>query len=161
MEDLHIWCTENQLSILVPRPINWYFSVRFEKLEFLIEINTEAIQTLWLDAFELQQSSEGASVCERSTHKVRGTNKCIPCTESCSPTQGLTMNCGYNAAGNQKQAACRTCPPGHYSSLSSKYTKRRTIRICKACKPCGNYHRIEKSSCSLSSDAVCGECKKG
>ncbi|NWI54586.1 TNR27 factor, partial [Calyptomena viridis] len=76
--------------------------------------------------------------------------KCIPCRK-CMPGQELSKDCGDGSGGD---AQCVACPP-------RKFKDRWGHHGCKPCLSCALINRLQKSNCTATADAVCGECLPG
>ncbi|NXU59577.1 TNR27 factor, partial [Turnix velox] len=76
--------------------------------------------------------------------------KCVPC-RSCMPGQELSKDCGDGSGGD---AQCVACPPRKFKDSSGHHG-------CKPCLSCALINRIQKSNCTATTNAVCGECLPG
>ncbi|NXO03348.1 TNR27 factor, partial [Rhinopomastus cyanomelas] len=76
--------------------------------------------------------------------------KCIPC-RSCMPGQELSKDCGDGGGGD---ARCIPCPPRKFKDSWGHHG-------CKSCLSCTLINRIQKSNCTATTNAVCGECLPG
>ncbi|NWR66126.1 TNR27 factor, partial [Bucorvus abyssinicus] len=76
--------------------------------------------------------------------------KCTPC-RSCMPGQELSKDCGDGSGGD---AQCVPCPPRKFKDSWGHHG-------CKPCLSCTLINRIQKSNCTATTNAVCGECLPG
>ncbi|NXL87299.1 TNR27 factor, partial [Alectura lathami] len=76
--------------------------------------------------------------------------KCVPC-RNCMPGQELSKDCGDGVGGD---AQCVACPPRKFKDSWGHHG-------CKPCLSCTLINRIQKSNCTATSNAVCGECLPG
>ncbi|NXA05253.1 TNR27 factor, partial [Sapayoa aenigma] len=76
--------------------------------------------------------------------------KCIPCRK-CMPGQELSKDCGDGSGGD---AQCVACPPRKFKDQWGHHG-------CKPCLSCALINRLQKSNCTATTDAVCGECLPG
>ncbi|NWS59475.1 TNR27 factor, partial [Chunga burmeisteri] len=76
--------------------------------------------------------------------------KCIPCRK-CMPGQELSKDCGDGGGGD---AQCIACPPRKFKDSWGHHG-------CKPCLSCTLINRIQKSNCTATTNAVCGECLPG
>ncbi|XP_042336347.1 tumor necrosis factor receptor superfamily member 27 isoform X2 [Sceloporus undulatus] len=76
--------------------------------------------------------------------------KCSPCKQ-CGPGMELSEECGYGEGSN---AQCVPCQPRRFKDGWGHHG-------CKPCASCSLINRVQKSNCSATSDAVCGECFPG
>ncbi|NXK46302.1 TNR27 factor, partial [Chauna torquata] len=76
--------------------------------------------------------------------------KCTPC-RNCMPGQELSKDCGDGAGGD---AQCVACPPRKFKDSWGHHS-------CKPCLSCTLINRIQKSNCTATTNAVCGECLPG
>ncbi|NXL59278.1 TNR27 factor, partial [Chordeiles acutipennis] len=76
--------------------------------------------------------------------------KCIPC-KNCLPGQELSKECGDSGG---EDAQCVPCPPRKFKDSSGHHG-------CKPCLSCILINRIQKSNCTATTNAVCGECLPG
>ncbi|OXB62657.1 hypothetical protein ASZ78_006476, partial [Callipepla squamata] len=76
--------------------------------------------------------------------------KCVPC-RSCMPGQELSKDCGDGVGGD---AQCVACPPRKFKDSWGHHG-------CKPCLSCALINRIQKSNCTATANAVCGECLPG
>ncbi|XP_032621785.1 tumor necrosis factor receptor superfamily member 27 isoform X2 [Chelonoidis abingdonii] len=76
--------------------------------------------------------------------------KCIPCRE-CGPGWELSKECGY---GEGRDAHCTACPPRRFKDSWG-------FHGCKPCLSCPLINRVQKSNCTTTSNAACGECLPG
>ncbi|XP_010132085.1 PREDICTED: tumor necrosis factor receptor superfamily member 27 [Buceros rhinoceros silvestris] len=76
--------------------------------------------------------------------------KCTPC-RSCMPGQELSKDCGDGSGGD---AQCIPCPPRKFKDSWGHHG-------CKPCLSCTLINRIQKSNCTATTNAVCGECLPG
>ncbi|NXO49112.1 TNR27 factor, partial [Aramus guarauna] len=76
--------------------------------------------------------------------------KCIPC-RNCMPGQELSKDCGDGGGGD---AQCVACPPRKFKDSWGYHG-------CKPCLSCTLINRVQKSNCTATTNAVCGECLPG
>ncbi|XP_061862685.1 tumor necrosis factor receptor superfamily member 27 isoform X2 [Colius striatus] len=76
--------------------------------------------------------------------------KCIPC-RNCMPGQELSKDCGDGSGGD---AQCVPCPPRKFKDSWGHHG-------CKPCLSCSLINRLQKSNCTATANAVCGECLPG
>uniref|UniRef100_A0A8D0GS74 TNFR-Cys domain-containing protein n=1 Tax=Sphenodon punctatus TaxID=8508 RepID=A0A8D0GS74_SPHPU len=76
--------------------------------------------------------------------------KCIPCRE-CGPGWELSKECGYGEGGD---AECIACHPRRFKDSWGRHG-------CKPCLSCTLINRVQKSNCTATSDAACGDCLPG
>ncbi|NXV96325.1 TNR27 factor, partial [Calonectris borealis] len=76
--------------------------------------------------------------------------KCIPC-RNCMPGQELSKDCGDGGGGD---AQCVACPPRKFKDSWGHHG-------CKPCLSCTLINRVQKSNCTATTNAVCGECLPG
>ncbi|NXJ86163.1 TNR27 factor, partial [Trogon melanurus] len=76
--------------------------------------------------------------------------KCTPCRK-CMPGQELSKDCGDGGGGD---AQCVACPPRKFKDSWGHHG-------CKPCLSCALINRIQKSNCTATANAVCGECLPG
>ncbi|XP_034970062.2 tumor necrosis factor receptor superfamily member 27 [Zootoca vivipara] len=76
--------------------------------------------------------------------------KCSPCIK-CGPGMELSKECGY---GEGRDAQCISCQPRRFKDSWGHHG-------CKLCLSCSLINRIQKSNCTTTLDAVCGECFPG
>ncbi|XP_057888910.1 tumor necrosis factor receptor superfamily member 27 [Ammospiza nelsoni] len=87
--------------------------------------------------------------CQESEY-LDDQKKCVPCRK-CMPGQELSKDCGDGSGGD---AQCVACPP-------RKFKDRWGHHGCKPCLSCALINRVQKSNCTATADAVCGECLPG
>ncbi|NXP35916.1 TNR27 factor, partial [Leiothrix lutea] len=87
--------------------------------------------------------------CQESEY-LDDQKKCVPCRK-CMPGQELSKDCGDGSGGD---AQCVACPP-------RKFKDRWGHHGCKPCLSCALINRLQKSNCTATADAVCGECLPG
>ncbi|NXQ26463.1 TNR27 factor, partial [Alaudala cheleensis] len=87
--------------------------------------------------------------CQESEY-LDDQKKCVPCRK-CMPGQELSKDCGDGSGGD---AQCVPCPP-------RKFKDRWGHHGCKPCLSCALINRFQKSNCTATADAVCGECLPG
>ncbi|NXI38065.1 TNR27 factor, partial [Galbula dea] len=87
--------------------------------------------------------------CQESEYQDEQ-GKCIPCRK-CMPGQELSKDCGDGSGGD---AQCVACPPRKYKDSWGHHG-------CKPCLSCTLINRIQKSNCTATTNAVCGECLPG
>ncbi|NXC17636.1 TNR27 factor, partial [Corythaeola cristata] len=76
--------------------------------------------------------------------------KCTPC-RNCMPGQELSKDCGDGGGGD---AQCVPCPPRKFKDSWGHHG-------CKLCLSCTLINRLQKSNCTATANAVCGECLPG
>ncbi|NXP74465.1 TNR27 factor, partial [Ramphastos sulfuratus] len=76
--------------------------------------------------------------------------KCTPC-RNCMPGQELSKDCGDGSGGD---AQCVACPPRKFKDSWGHHG-------CKPCLSCALINRIQKSNCTATTNAICGECLPG
>uniref|UniRef100_A0A8C8RQ28 Ectodysplasin A2 receptor n=1 Tax=Pelusios castaneus TaxID=367368 RepID=A0A8C8RQ28_9SAUR len=76
--------------------------------------------------------------------------KCVAC-RGCGPGWELSKECGY---GEGRDAQCTPCPPRRFKDSWGHHG-------CKLCLFCPLINRVQKSNCTATSDAACGECLPG
>ncbi|NXD11956.1 TNR27 factor, partial [Nothocercus nigrocapillus] len=76
--------------------------------------------------------------------------KCVPC-RTCMPGQELSKDCGDGGGGD---AQCVACPPRKFKDSWGHHG-------CKPCLSCTLINRVQKSNCTATANAVCGECLPG
>ncbi|NWX39734.1 TNR27 factor, partial [Steatornis caripensis] len=87
--------------------------------------------------------------CRESEYLDKHT-KCTPC-RSCMPGQELSKDCGDGSGGD---AQCVPCPPRKFKDSWGHHG-------CKPCLSCILINRVQKSNCTATTNAVCGECLPG
>ncbi|XP_009959899.1 PREDICTED: tumor necrosis factor receptor superfamily member 27 [Leptosomus discolor] len=87
--------------------------------------------------------------CQESEY-LDENRKCIPCRK-CMPGQELSKDCGD---GSGADAQCVACPPRKFKDSWGHHG-------CKPCLSCTLINRIQKSNCTATTNAVCGECLPG
>ncbi|GLD70357.1 tumor necrosis factor receptor superfamily member 27-like protein [Lates japonicus] len=63
----------------------------------------------------------------------------------------LLMDCGFGDGG---EGVCMLCEGGKFSPDTS-------VAPCRRCTQCNLLNRLEKTACSPTSDALCGQCLPG
>ncbi|NXU26678.1 TNR27 factor, partial [Thalassarche chlororhynchos] len=86
--------------------------------------------------------------CQESEYLEHG--KCTPC-RNCMPGQELSKDCGDGSGGD---AQCVACPPRKFKDSWGHHG-------CKPCLSCTLINRVQKSNCTATTNAVCGECLPG
>ncbi|KAM6251905.1 tumor necrosis factor receptor superfamily member 27 isoform 2-T2 [Spheniscus humboldti] len=76
--------------------------------------------------------------------------KCTPC-RNCMPGQELSKDCGDGGGGD---AQCVACPPRKFKDIWGHHG-------CKPCLSCTLINRVQKSNCTATTNAICGECLPG
>ncbi|NWX86833.1 TNR27 factor, partial [Nothoprocta ornata] len=76
--------------------------------------------------------------------------KCVLC-RTCMPGQELSKDCGDGGGGD---AQCVACPPRKFKDSWGHHG-------CKPCLSCTLINRVQKSNCTATANAVCGECLPG
>lgn len=87
--------------------------------------------------------------CRQQEFRDRSGN-CVPCKQ-CGPGMELSKECGF---GYGEDAQCVTCRPHRFKEDWG-------FQKCKPCLACGVVNRFQKANCSVTSDAVCGDCLPG
>uniref|UniRef100_A0A8C3XJD2 TNFR-Cys domain-containing protein n=1 Tax=Chelydra serpentina TaxID=8475 RepID=A0A8C3XJD2_CHESE len=75
---------------------------------------------------------------------------CILCKQ-CGPGMELSKECGF---GYGEDAQCMTC-------RLNRFKEDWGFQKCKPCLDCAVVNRFQKSNCSATSNAVCGDCLPG
>ncbi|XP_038618006.1 tumor necrosis factor receptor superfamily member 19 [Tachyglossus aculeatus] len=75
---------------------------------------------------------------------------CILCKQ-CGPGMELSKECGF---GYGEDAHCMACRP-------NRFKEDRGFQKCKPCLDCAMVNRFQKANCSVTSNAVCGDCLPG
>uniref|UniRef100_A0A4W6EBC6 TNFR-Cys domain-containing protein n=1 Tax=Lates calcarifer TaxID=8187 RepID=A0A4W6EBC6_LATCA len=75
---------------------------------------------------------------------------CVACPV-CGPGEQLSEDCGFGDGG---EGVCMLCEGGRFSPDTS-------VAPCRRCTQCNLLNRLEKTACSLTSDALCGQCLPG
>ncbi|NXS73688.1 TNR27 factor, partial [Pandion haliaetus] len=88
-------------------------------------------------------------VCQESEY-LDEHRKCTPC-RNCMPGQELSKDCGDGSGGD---AQCVACPPRKFKDSWGHHG-------CKPCLSCSLINRVQKSNCTATTNAVCGECLPG
>uniref|UniRef100_A0A8C5LVA6 TNF receptor superfamily member 19 n=1 Tax=Leptobrachium leishanense TaxID=445787 RepID=A0A8C5LVA6_9ANUR len=78
------------------------------------------------------------------------TGNCRPCRQ-CGPGKELSKECGF---GYGEDAECLPCRPNRYKDDWG-------LPKCKTCLDCATINRYQKSNCTPTSNAMCGECLPG
>ncbi|XP_051790466.1 tumor necrosis factor receptor superfamily member 27 [Erpetoichthys calabaricus] len=76
--------------------------------------------------------------------------QCHPC-RTCEPGLEPSKECGYGMGGD---ATCVSCQPRRYKEGSGYHG-------CKPCLSCVLINRVQRSNCSATSNALCGDCLPG
>uniref|UniRef100_A0A3B4YCZ2 TNFR-Cys domain-containing protein n=1 Tax=Seriola lalandi dorsalis TaxID=1841481 RepID=A0A3B4YCZ2_SERLL len=63
----------------------------------------------------------------------------------------LSQDCGFGDGG---EGVCILCEEGKFSSNTG-------VDPCRRCTQCNLLNRLEKTACSLTNDALCGQCLPG
>ncbi|XP_023105709.1 tumor necrosis factor receptor superfamily member 19 isoform X5 [Felis catus] len=79
-----------------------------------------------------------------------GSGNCVLCKQ-CGPGMELSKECGF---GYGEDARCLTCRPHRFKEDWG-------FQKCKPCLECAVVNRFQKANCSVTSDAVCGDCLPG
>ncbi|NXJ51234.1 TNR27 factor, partial [Spizaetus tyrannus] len=88
-------------------------------------------------------------VCQESEY-LDEHRKCTPC-RNCMPGQELSKDCGDGSGGD---AQCVACPPRKFKDSWGHHG-------CKPCLSCSLINRVQKSNCTATTNAICGECLPG
>ncbi|KAI7800541.1 tumor necrosis factor receptor superfamily member 19 precursor [Triplophysa rosa] len=75
---------------------------------------------------------------------------CVPCRQ-CDAGQELSKECGF---GYGEDAQCVPC-------RASRFKEDRSLQKCKPCLDCSLLNRFQKGNCSITNNAVCGDCLPG
>ncbi|XP_018427507.1 PREDICTED: tumor necrosis factor receptor superfamily member 19 [Nanorana parkeri] len=75
---------------------------------------------------------------------------CRPCKQ-CGPGKELSKECGF---GYGEDAQCLPCRPNRFKEDWG-------FQKCKTCLDCAIVNRYQKTNCTASANAVCGECLPG
>ncbi|XP_009994936.1 PREDICTED: tumor necrosis factor receptor superfamily member 27 [Chaetura pelagica] len=76
--------------------------------------------------------------------------QCTPCI-NCKPGLELSKDCGDGSGGD---AQCVPCPPRKFKDSWGHHG-------CKPCLSCALINRVQKSNCTATTNAICGECLPG
>nr|XP_057935277.1 tumor necrosis factor receptor superfamily member 19-like isoform X2 [Doryrhamphus excisus] len=106
------------------------------------------VQVIFSTAIAVTAEEESRE-CREQEYKDQFGN-CKPCKQ-CDAGQELSKECGF---GHGEDARCVPC-------RSSRFKEDRSLQKCKPCLDCGLIKRFQKSNCSATSNAVCGECLPG
>uniref|UniRef100_A0A8C4N819 TNF receptor superfamily member 19 n=1 Tax=Equus asinus TaxID=9793 RepID=A0A8C4N819_EQUAS len=87
--------------------------------------------------------------CRQQEFRDRSGN-CVLC-QQCGPGMELSKECGF---GYGEDAQCVTCRPHRFKEDWG-------FQKCKPCLDCAVVNRFQKANCSVTSDAVCGDCLPG
>ncbi|XP_007495280.1 tumor necrosis factor receptor superfamily member 19 isoform X1 [Monodelphis domestica] len=87
--------------------------------------------------------------CRQQEFRDRSGN-CVPCKQ-CGPGMELSKECGF---GYGEDAQCMTCRPHRFKEDWG-------FQKCKSCLDCALVNRFQKANCSVTSDAICGDCLPG
>uniref|UniRef100_A0A8C4MZK5 TNF receptor superfamily member 19 n=1 Tax=Equus asinus asinus TaxID=83772 RepID=A0A8C4MZK5_EQUAS len=87
--------------------------------------------------------------CRQQEFRDRSGN-CDLC-QQCGPGMELSKECGF---GYGEDAQCVTCRPHRFKEDWG-------FQKCKPCLDCAVVNRFQKANCSVTSDAVCGDCLPG
>ncbi|XP_030430470.1 tumor necrosis factor receptor superfamily member 27 isoform X5 [Gopherus evgoodei] len=98
---------------------------------------------------EVRGAAPNPMECQESEY-LDEHRKCIPCRE-CGPGWELSKECGY---GEGRDAQCTACPPRRFKDSWG-------FHGCKPCLSCPLINRVQKSNCTATSNAACGECLPG
>ncbi|XP_056612395.1 tumor necrosis factor receptor superfamily member 19 [Triplophysa dalaica] len=83
--------------------------------------------------------------------EYKGTfGNCVPCRQ-CDAGQELSKECGF---GYGEDAQCVPC-------RASRFKEDRSLQKCKPCLDCSILNRFQKGNCSITNNAVCGDCLPG
>ncbi|XP_063285806.1 tumor necrosis factor receptor superfamily member 19 [Pelobates fuscus] len=86
----------------------------------------------------------------REQEFLDSTGSCRPCRQ-CGPGKELSKECGF---GYGEDAQCLPCRPNRFKE-DWGFPK------CKPCLDCATINRYQKSNCTPTSNAVCGDCLPG
>ncbi|CAM4719522.1 tumor necrosis factor receptor superfamily member 27 isoform X1 [Lepidochelys kempii] len=98
---------------------------------------------------EVRGAAPNPMECQESEY-LDEHRKCVPCRE-CGPGWELSKECGY---GEGRDAQCTACPPRRFKDSWG-------FHGCKPCLSCPLINRVQKSNCTATSNAACGECLPG
>ncbi|XP_019720424.1 tumor necrosis factor receptor superfamily member 19 isoform X2 [Hippocampus comes] len=118
---------------------------------WIIQNSISLVITLQLlySALNTARAEEESRECREQEYKDQFGN-CKPC-EQCDAGQELSKECGFGYGEDARCVPCRT----------SRFKEDRSLQKCKPCLDCGLINRFQKSNCSATSNAVCGECRPG
>ncbi|XP_061454165.1 tumor necrosis factor receptor superfamily member 27 [Rhineura floridana] len=108
-----------------------------------------ALVLMLMFVMEVPQLPANPTECRESEY-LDDQGKCTPCKE-CGPGLELSKQCGYGEGSN---AQCTPCHPKRFKDSWGHHG-------CKPCLSCSLINRIQKSNCTATSDAACGECFPG
>ncbi|XP_023669459.1 tumor necrosis factor receptor superfamily member 19 [Paramormyrops kingsleyae] len=94
-------------------------------------------------------TAEELRECREQEYKDQS-GRCIACRQ-CDAGQELSKECGF---GYGEDAHCVPCRP-------NRFKEDRGPQKCKPCLDCALVNRFQKSNCSGTSNAVCGDCMPG
>ncbi|KAM9812762.1 tumor necrosis factor receptor superfamily member 19-like isoform X1 [Syngnathus typhle] len=94
-------------------------------------------------------AEEESRECREQEYKDQFGN-CKPCKQ-CDAGQELSKECGFGYGEDARCVPCRT----------SRFKEDQSVQKCKPCLDCGLLNRFQKSNCSTTNNAVCGECLPG
>ncbi|XP_034520873.1 tumor necrosis factor receptor superfamily member 19-like [Ailuropoda melanoleuca] len=87
--------------------------------------------------------------CRQQEFRDRSGN-CVLCKQ-CGPGMELSKECGF---GYGEDAQCMACRPHRFKEDWG-------FQKCKPCLECAAVNRFQKANCSVTSDAICGDCLPG
>ncbi|XP_077422336.1 tumor necrosis factor receptor superfamily member 19-like isoform X1 [Vanacampus margaritifer] len=119
--------------------------VRMIQNSISLVITVQLLYSILIPARAEEESRE----CREQEYKDRFGN-CKPCKQ-CDAGQELSKECGFGYGEDARCVPCR----------SSRFKEDRSVQKCKPCLDCGLINRFQKSNCSTTSNAVCGECLPG
>ncbi|XP_039601383.1 tumor necrosis factor receptor superfamily member 19 isoform X1 [Polypterus senegalus] len=89
--------------------------------------------------------------CREQEYRDQAGN-CVACKQ-CGPGQELSKDCGFGF-GYGVDAQCVPCRPNRFKEDWG-------LQKCKACLDCALVNRLQKSNCTATSNAMCGDCLPG
>ncbi|KAB5550487.1 hypothetical protein PHYPO_G00054320 [Pangasianodon hypophthalmus] len=107
------------------------------------------LKILFLHLLLVAIMAEERRACREQEYKDQFGN-CIACRQ-CDAGQELSKECGF---GYGEDAHCVPCK-------ASRFKEDQSSQKCKPCLDCADLNRFQKSNCSSTSNAVCGECLPG
>ncbi|XP_054649877.1 tumor necrosis factor receptor superfamily member 19-like isoform X2 [Dunckerocampus dactyliophorus] len=114
-------------------------------IQISLAITVQVISSTLIPATAEEENRE----CREQEYKDQLGN-CKPCKQ-CNAGQELSKECGF---GYGEDARCVPCRTGRFKEDGS-------LQKCKPCLDCGLINRFQKSNCSSTSNAACGECLPG
>ncbi|KAL7395665.1 hypothetical protein ABVT39_021017 [Epinephelus coioides] len=84
------------------------------------------------------------------TEFLHTNGSCVACTV-CGPGEQLSEDCGFGDGG---EGVCILCEEGKFSADTG-------VAPCMRCTQCNLLNRLERTACSPTCDAQCGQCLPG